>query len=544
VCEDPLRYEKGKEQYFYFNIQTIEITVTEVMETFRKLQNWYIIDKITGKPTLEKLKMIAKKNYSKDYVEEREIFRKSKNRNDGKWNDLSLELSAACFQNKTGRTAFNGQASRIAWDKGCHGGNKAKWAKTTEEAEDFERCLLCNRRDSQQHSLLDCQQKRIRNQRRSGIKELNGIIMEGIRTEEYRIGKILHKIHDMLTERKHWNSSGEKHMNSWRVQLWKGLWYKEARQQLMCIINDPSETEAATIRKWLLKIGKKTAEILRGLHSERGAEEKLLERNDASIDTSDPSKQENEIIDNKRMTDEDDITEPKIGTKGVFEAIASKKIKMSTEKESYKWSDFTYQDLINLDEWAKENESEKDFEEISRIALLKAEKEMEARQRRNERDTKRKEIKWQQEKKEETTKVNNTSLQRSARHQQKSNRGRWKTDEEGNIKKYFSDKGKVVNECSMSRIERAKEKMITGKKINGWFSEGLEAEMKDIDKTFNTESILKSAMKKKSSTTTDRGNEKIITTLNKTETKATTKDKTGKMSTMGKKKKQTRKILK
>ena len=78
----------------------------------------------------------------------------------------------------------------MIWDKGWHGGNRAKGGCTAEEAE----CVMCgDPNDSQRHWMVECGHIACTTLRRAGrirMQELVAEIGPG-RDKEYRLGSIM-----------------------------------------------------------------------------------------------------------------------------------------------------------------------------------------------------------------------------------------------------------------------------------------------------------------------------------------------------------------
>jgi hypothetical protein len=93
--------------------------------------------------------------------------------------DSTMEHAAEVYEMTKASAAVAGTKSRIIFNKGYHGGNRAKDDKlTAEERMKVEACLLCGRPDSQDHWLHHCPHAAMAKVRDEIIFSLNRLITE------------------------------------------------------------------------------------------------------------------------------------------------------------------------------------------------------------------------------------------------------------------------------------------------------------------------------------------------------------------------------
>ena len=138
----------------------ISIPALEMYRALRMAGQWYIGD-IAGSPLLPKgLAATVARSLASSYYRERDEYRVQGGRIATWEHDTSMEHSAEVFSMRSASAAVAGTKSRVMYDKGYHGGNRAKNdGLTPEEKEKAGQCLLCGQPDSQDHWLHHCANK-------------------------------------------------------------------------------------------------------------------------------------------------------------------------------------------------------------------------------------------------------------------------------------------------------------------------------------------------------------------------------------------------
>ena len=138
-------------------IKYISVSAMDLYKSLRTTGQWYIGD-IAGTPVLPKgVAATVARSLASSYHEERDEFRALGGRPPTWKHDSSMEHAADVYTMRSSSASTAGTKCRIIYNKGYHGGNRAKDdSLTPEERVKAEQCLLCGQPDSQDHWLHTC----------------------------------------------------------------------------------------------------------------------------------------------------------------------------------------------------------------------------------------------------------------------------------------------------------------------------------------------------------------------------------------------------
>ena len=155
-------------------IVQLNISASELYSSLPSSGQWYIGD-CTGSPVGPNgVGAHLQHRLWKTYLAERDEFRR-KRQADPKWVlDSSMQHSAAVFNLEQASLSLTSTRVRIIYDKGFHGGNRAKNDKLSlVDRLKTRACILCRTPDSQDHWLHYCSHSTLANLRTSIVTELN-----------------------------------------------------------------------------------------------------------------------------------------------------------------------------------------------------------------------------------------------------------------------------------------------------------------------------------------------------------------------------------
>ena len=155
-------------------LQMLTVSVTTVYNELRTAGQWYIGDKCGHPVSPQGVYKIIHKNLHKQYLRERDEYRKERGAAPIWEFDSSMSHSAQVYELRRAPPNIVSTKVRTIYDKGYHGGNRAKNTTLTEEQlEETRQCRLCNNPDSQNHWLHECDHGPLRTLRLNILGELN-----------------------------------------------------------------------------------------------------------------------------------------------------------------------------------------------------------------------------------------------------------------------------------------------------------------------------------------------------------------------------------
>jgi len=132
-----------------------DISMEGLMDELMPEGMWHLRFKDSGKQVLQEIKAIPMESRLTRYIKERDLNRASRGL-PAYWQGTSLALAAACHKTSGGSIWDHARNSKRILDRGAHGRNLAKAAKSVEEKADLEMCVVCGLQDSQRHQLMEC----------------------------------------------------------------------------------------------------------------------------------------------------------------------------------------------------------------------------------------------------------------------------------------------------------------------------------------------------------------------------------------------------
>ena len=166
----------------------IRVTARQVYSTLMYNGQWYLGDKM-GAPILPAgAKKIIQQEIHRKYLQERDEYRKR--RGDAPIWELDSSMTHASTVYEVHRASPNTISARVRtiYDKGYHGGNRAKdESLTPEQRTEARKCKLCGMPDSNNHWLNECSYGALSKIRLEIMADLNRILLS------YREKSTLHR---------------------------------------------------------------------------------------------------------------------------------------------------------------------------------------------------------------------------------------------------------------------------------------------------------------------------------------------------------------
>ena len=142
------------------HVQYISVSAIDIYKALRTVEQWYIGD-IKGTPVLPQgVAATVAHSLATSYHRERDEYRVAGGRLPMWEHNSSMEHAAEVYTMRSASISVAGTKCRIIYNKGYHGGNRAKdESLSPEEKSKAEQCLLCGQPDSQDHWLHTCPHK-------------------------------------------------------------------------------------------------------------------------------------------------------------------------------------------------------------------------------------------------------------------------------------------------------------------------------------------------------------------------------------------------
>ena len=175
----------------------ITVQARDIYDSLAAPGQWYIGDK-DGRPVLPAgVTTVAAESLATLYHQERDAFR-IKGGRDPMWEtDSTMTHAAEIFQLRRASASHASTKTRIIYNKGFHGGNRAKDdSLTPEEKSNIGACILCQQPDSQDHWLHTCPHSTVDKIRQEVFADLNRILMayHGKGTLHHQVGQAFKSI--------------------------------------------------------------------------------------------------------------------------------------------------------------------------------------------------------------------------------------------------------------------------------------------------------------------------------------------------------------
>jgi len=160
-----------------FNLNFITLSIKTVMKDFIQQLDWCLMR--NGMINVRDIDSLISENKRNQYLKSRDENRMKRGESEC-WKLSSIQLAAKSYNygGKHQSLASNAQSARIYLDKHWHGRNRAKGIKDVDLRLEAEKCVLCGKRDSQQHIFSECENEHVKKIREVVISVANGFVME------------------------------------------------------------------------------------------------------------------------------------------------------------------------------------------------------------------------------------------------------------------------------------------------------------------------------------------------------------------------------
>jgi hypothetical protein len=201
------------------------ISIRDVLKTMALEPMWMWVD-MYGTPITTAIPADIRARRLEKYLKRRDEYRAERGA-PPVWVGTKVTFAARQYQLKEAPRGEMARRGKVIWDKGWHGGNKAKGDCTEEDA----KCVMCGEVDSQRHWMIECEHAACISLKKAGrcrMEELVNEIGPG-RDKEFRLGSI---IVDWAWSRLD------------AVRLWTGLWSPQLMEDL------ETELQFGVLPKW------------------------------------------------------------------------------------------------------------------------------------------------------------------------------------------------------------------------------------------------------------------------------------------------------
>ena len=228
------------------DFRLIDLPAATIMQDLTVPGTWALHSAPQDSPTLGGIQQDIEEQRLRTYTEQRDQYRATApTPRPPKWTGVTPLFAAAVFQQSKASIRSAAHNIRLFWDKGWHGGNKAKAGRTEEDIRQLGKCPLCDQQDSQRHWLLECQHPTQVAARQKHIAKAQRHVREDYSPEKTLLQATMH----LATT----HSEGE--------MVWTGMWTPALRNALQTTLNRwdgsasyNSTTKTRSRRSALLKL--------------------------------------------------------------------------------------------------------------------------------------------------------------------------------------------------------------------------------------------------------------------------------------------------
>ena len=165
----------------------ITVSVREVLQAMATEPMWMWVD-MHGTPITTSISTDIRTRRLEKYLVRRDEYRAERG-DPPVWAGTKVAFAARQYQLEDNPRGELARRVRVIWDKGWHGGNKAKGGCTEEEAE----CVMCGLPDGQRHWMVECGHAACAQLRTWGKTRMYDMISElgRGRDKEYRLAETI-----------------------------------------------------------------------------------------------------------------------------------------------------------------------------------------------------------------------------------------------------------------------------------------------------------------------------------------------------------------